>query len=510
MQAALDPTGRPIRVDDITIRTPGLSGTIVTLENPSKARTRGAAGVTSELDSALRRGGMRTTHLVSMDLTAQRRRGRRGAATRGDGPRGDSSDIVLDVPEPVKGWEQVVLSVDKHGVMSWHFAAKPEKAAPGARRTRGAARGKRRYVIQQPDVARPIRRDGTSTTRSLAGEIGKRVVKVIAFKVGKYVGKKAQELARDWERKNRPDGIRSFEPATIAELVPYYGAADPAWKNLAKGRALLFIHGTFGRTHSAMASFPRPMLERLHTAYGGRVFAFDHRTVSDDPEVNVRWFLDQVPRDVKLELDVVCHSRGGLVARTLAERGKELGGERVRVRRIALVAVPSEGTILASVENWNRLLDTFTSVVNMAGGPGVGDFIDVILTAVRQIVLTGYEEIDGLHCMMPGSDFLTVLNTQKRSGATYFALASNFEPAGDDFAALVQDEALDLLHGKPNDLMVTIPSATGAPADGRKAPFSPVDEQFVLEPPGSIEHSSYFGRADLMDRLVGWLEAGVR
>ncbi len=509
MQATLDPTGRPVRVDDLVIRTRGLSGTVVTLPDPSKARTRGAAGVTSDLDAALRRGGMRTTHLASMDLSVSRRR--KSGTSRGGGAAGDEArnDIVVEVPAPASGWEQVVLSVDEHGVMNWHFAERPPEPAPGERRTRARSRRTRRYVLSQPPPGRRRRRDGQGTTRSLAGEIGKRVVKVIAFKVGKYVGKKAQELARDWEKKNRPDGVRSFERGSSATVVPYYKKADPAWKKLGSGRALLFIHGTFGRTHTAMAAFPEPLLERLHAAYGGRIFAFDHRTVSDDPEVNIRFFLDQVPKDVKLELDVVCHSRGGLVARTLAERAAELGGGRVKVRRIVLVAVPSEGTILASVENWNKLLDTFTSLVNMAGGPGLGDAIDVILAAVRQIVVTGYEEIRGLHCMMPGSPFLQVLNGQKRNDAIYYALASNFEPASDDFAALIQDEALDLLHGSPNDLLVTIPSATGAGPNGRPAPFAPVDEQFVLEPPGSIEHSSYFGRADLMNRMVGWLEAGL-
>src|SRR5688572_21781980 len=111
MQATLDPTGRPVRVDDLVIRTRGLSGTVVTLPDPSKARTRGAAGVTSDLDAALRRGGMRTTHLASMDLSVSRRR--KAGTSRGGGAAGDEArnDIVVEVPAPASGWEQVVLSV---------------------------------------------------------------------------------------------------------------------------------------------------------------------------------------------------------------------------------------------------------------------------------------------------------------------------------------------------------------------------------------------------------------
>jgi hypothetical protein len=502
MQAQLDPTGKPIRLEGITVRTPGLGGTVVTIPAPSRRSVRGA-GATSEFDRVLQRSGMQTTHLVSLDLTAQAT-GRRGRSRGEAGP--PHRAIVLDVPAPAKGWEQVVVAVDEHGVATWHFG---QGSPAGGPRTRGTPAGTRRYVLPHHEAVRPKTPDGRPTTRSLLGDIGKRIVKVIAFPVGKYVGAKARELVRDWENKNRPNGLRTFTPEDRGALVPYFPSNAAAWRDLAKGRALLFIHGTFSRSHSGLGALPPDVLKSLHDAYGGRVFAFDHRTISDSPSENVRWFFDQIPASVKLDLDIVCHSRGGLVARTLAERGAELGNDgKVTVHRIALVAVPSEGTILADVNHWNSLIDTMTSLLNLAGGPGFGDVLETILAFVRQIVVAGYPEIAGLSCMVPGGTYLAGLNGDKRKKLTYLGIIADFEPHNADFAALVKDEALDRLHDGPNDTLVRIDSALGS--DRQPAPFQGVDERIVLTGPDGVDHSAYFGQPALMRQMADWLKAGTR
>ena len=79
---------------------------------------------------------------------------------------------------------------------------------------------------------------------------------------------------------------------------------------------MLLIHGTFSRAHEGFYDFPREYVAGLHQLYEGRVFAFDHFTLSHDPRQNVDWFLEQIPEAARFDLDVVCHSRGGLVART--------------------------------------------------------------------------------------------------------------------------------------------------------------------------------------------------
>ena len=54
--------------------------------------------------------------------------------------------------------------------------------------------------------------------------------------------------------------------------------------------------------------------------------AFDHFTLSEDPRQNIQWFFEQLPEDITLDLDVVTHSRGGLVARVLTEAPPHVAG----------------------------------------------------------------------------------------------------------------------------------------------------------------------------------------
>jgi hypothetical protein len=48
----------------------------------------------------------------------------------------------------------------------------------------------------------------------------------------------------------------------------------------------------------------------MHRAYAGRVFAFDHFTLSDDPEGNVDEPIARLPSPTNPRGDIVCHSTG--------------------------------------------------------------------------------------------------------------------------------------------------------------------------------------------------------
>ena len=96
------------------------------------------------------------------------------------------------------------------------------------------------------------------------------------------------------------------------------------------------------------------------------MFAFDHFTLSHDPRRNIEWLVDQLPPQ-PLELDVVCHSRGGLVARALAEHPVAFGFDvsRVKVRRTVFVGVPNNGTALADPDHIVKMLDRLTTALNL-------------------------------------------------------------------------------------------------------------------------------------------------
>ncbi|HEX6746706.1 MAG TPA: hypothetical protein VF092_05370 [Longimicrobium sp.] len=78
------------------------------------------------------------------------------------------------------------------------------------------------------------------------------------------------------------------------------------------GRTLLLVHGIFDRVYGFAFSpllLWGDLLGRLHAHYVGRVYGYEHQTVSVDPLQNARDLLGFLPDG--LEVDIVCHSRGG-------------------------------------------------------------------------------------------------------------------------------------------------------------------------------------------------------
>ena len=82
-------------------------------------------------------------------------------------------------------------------------------------------------------------------------------------------------------------------------------------------KCLLFLHGTFSHASAAFGDLAQDpsAFDALAAAYGGRVYAFNHLTVGRAPGDNVK---DLRPLVAGARVDVVTHSRGGLVLRALA------------------------------------------------------------------------------------------------------------------------------------------------------------------------------------------------
>ena len=162
--------------------------------------------------------------------------------------------------------------------------------------------------------------EGEAATRSLGGAIGKKLLKVLVFPlIDPIIGKIGEDFASKWEAKKRPYGLRTFTPDDYNQEAGT-PITPERLRQMSGGRALLFVHGTFSRAFSAFGALSRPTVEKLHEIYQGRVFAFDHFTMSEDPIQNARWFVDHLPPNLHLDVDIICHSRGGLVSRILAER----------------------------------------------------------------------------------------------------------------------------------------------------------------------------------------------
>jgi pimeloyl-ACP methyl ester carboxylesterase len=269
----------------------------------------------------------------------------------------------------------------------------------------------------------------------------------------------------------------------------------------------LLVHGTFSRAATAFSALPPDQLRRLADTYGGRVVVFDHPTVSVDPMTNARWFADQFaagsPAGAELVVDVLAHSRGGLVARVLAEQADQLtlAGRRLEVRSAVLVGVPNAGTVLADTEHLGDLLDTYTNLLDVVPDVGAVDVLQVVLEVVKQIATGVAEGLDGLMSMNPSGDYLRAINKAPSEVAGYAAIAADFAPASRNARQLAMNLAADRLFRGANDLVV--PRDGGWEVDGHS--LVAADRRLSIADEQAVTHNSYFANSAVHQRLRAWL-----
>ena len=84
---------------------------------------------------------------------------------------------------------------------------------------------------------------------------------------------------------------------------------------------LLFIHGTASSTEGSFKALWMEMyLSHLVCPYGERIYAFEHRSLTESPVANALDLVMKLPRGARLH--VVSHSRGGLVGELLARASR--------------------------------------------------------------------------------------------------------------------------------------------------------------------------------------------
>jgi hypothetical protein len=314
-----------------------------------------------------------------------------------------------------------------------------------------------------------------------------------------------------------------------ARLEPLPPAGQPwAWLEapLRPGqmdRVLLIIHGTFSKTAMPVSGLGETFLNWARQVYRG-VIGFDHWTLSKTPEDNARELWERLDPRLRRShrLDLITHSRGGLVARALVE----LLEHAEAIRRVAFVGTPNAGTHLANAQNWGRAADM---LVNLAHLDVLGLYGKLSGFLVSLLARGTVGAIPGLQAQDPGAtgpqQFLARLQTVQAlpEGVTYLAVAANYEPEPGEFNAkrvLSQagDVALDGFFPGPNDLVVdtahvwAIDAAPTLTATGSVIPaermllFNPDPE--VSTPPGvqlqrasGVHHTNLFSRAETRDFL---------
>ncbi|MBK8461334.1 MAG: hypothetical protein IPL43_15120 [Micropruina sp.] len=500
--ATLDGSGRQVGLGlGITVRAPGLRGRAEAhnIAVGSATRAPDVDGSGPALERALAEQGFLRLRVIELEVAAVPVPAGTGQVRA---PDSDLAGMEVSVPDLGPDVAQVLLAVDENGITTWNFPVDATDALAPA--TRGAGDSVRFIVPAFASVPAPAPAPGEEgdTTRGLLGMLGKKVLELIALPLGELIAPPlAGAAARLWESNSRRARARTFTPLNYRDgNAPDLTEAD--WQRLAVGRSLWFVHGTFVTAHTSFQAFPPAILASLSNAYGGRVAALDHHTLGVSPLENVEALAASMPDGLELEVDLVCHSRGGLVGRALARPGSPF-----KVRRIIHVATPNHGTALASPNNLVPFIDRITTMVNLIPDGGlalVETTLTAVLTVVKVIAKYGVSGIPGLAAMDTDGDFLAAFNAAPVSAEQY-AISADYSPSG-ALLALTLKSAENLLVDKvfgdaANDLVVP----TAGVYEGSGAVDIPEERRLVLTKLRAIYHGTFFGEQDVAEKISGWL-----
>jgi pimeloyl-ACP methyl ester carboxylesterase len=261
------------------------------------------------------------------------------------------------------------------------------------------------------------------------------------------------------------------------------------------GRTLLFVHGTFSNAGNMLGELTRDKargLRFLDRATKGpdkydRVLFFDHPTLSVSPVINALELGRCMARSSGT-IDVIAHSRGGLVVRWWLEAfGSSLRIAAHSQIRAVLVGAPLHGTSLAAPDKIQHAMSLVSNVGTFAektlglfglANPFVwvaGKLIEVIVSVTGALSRTPI--VDAIAALVPGlAGQSAVSNNHElnrlRIGPvdvdpSYYAVLSNFETADPAWRFWrnfrkdrVADLAADIVFPGENDLVVDTSSMT--------------------------------------------------
>ncbi len=314
-------------------------------------------------------------------------------------------------------------------------------------------------------------------------------------------------------------------------------AVDPAGLNsdVAKGPLLLFIHGTGSSTVGSFGDLLADQREaredwrRLGARFGDRIFAFEHRTLSESPIENALALARALPDGARFSL--VTHSRGGLVGDLLClgelgEREIEdfrrddpaltdvdeehrallrelvttLRTKQLVIERYVRVACPARGTRLASA-NFDVFLGGLLSLIGLvpllAGQPVYAALKRAVLEIARN--RTHPARVPGIEAMLPGAPLGTLLmRAPARPGIQLAVIAGDIEGGGLLKRLGVFFTDLVLFDRLNNDLVVDTDSMFAGLA-------RPDAARWRFEQGAEVSHFRYFSNEASRAALRRWL-----
>lgn len=343
-------------------------------------------------------------------------------------------------------------------------------------------------------------------------------LRVLGINVAAGAVKLAAKRVESWLDDNGPGLYKITEDGTLTK-EPLPTGDQPA---------LLLIHGTGSATARAFADV-LPSLDtekqtppdrqkrwdNLYSHFDGRVYALEHKTLTETPLTNVMQFLHALPEHGGPPLVLLSHSRGGVVGdylscladwekqppelldvldaesterKALEALTSRLGeiplDKRPRVVRHVRVATPSAGTSLAHKKThiWLSMLAGLTERI-----PGVGTAFSAIGDLAAAIVKEGLEPN-----VLPGIDAQKNINALIRTAQFYQILNTElYAVTGSSHGAL--SKTLSVVFPGRHDLVVDTHSMLRGPEYKHRFELAIDDDE--------ITHTSYFRHRRLETHL---------
>lgn len=391
--------------------------------------------------------------------------------------------------------EYSILYRDEAGIYRWLFPQKPFS---------GHVRSGRELSFHLPRTGAPQPPTNDDATRGDWTAGGRRIIRLLRWPLREVISQGVSWAAEKWENQFRPYQFQKVVKGKIGGPV--------SWDNMRTGRALLLIHGAFS---TASATFDGLIqhnnFEQIASLYENRIFAFDHPTMQRTPRENIQWLLDNLPPETSLHLDILAHSRGGLVTRTITEWLDELNhnGRTLTVDKAIFVGTPHQGTILADGENWYDFVDRCTNFITELPDHSYTIIAEAILTLVKLLAFGGLHGLPGIQTMLPKGEYLQKMNSTRAHHSTYYAVSADFSPADPNLLVRlrkqVQNFVTDRVFGdQPNDGVVPTVGCYQTANEAFGFPI-PVERYRTFIGDAQVHHLNYFRNHAVVQQVIEWL-----